>query len=207
MSKSHSTVSRRTFMKGLGLGAAGLGAAVATAPVFHDLDEVMQVGKSSMMVHPWYVKEVPKPTVEIDLNLRTQFGTNGETNIVGGMLGGNADYNSSPQLVADWNAQWKINLERDILKDGTPGNTCPGSDRRDITLHRAGLGAYTLTRPAGGFRYKTPDQIVAGLGKWNGTPEDNALMMRTVCQFFGYSWVGYVEPSNASASRYFSIVG
>jgi hypothetical protein len=35
MSKFHSTVSRRTFMKGLGLAGAGLGTAAATAPVFH----------------------------------------------------------------------------------------------------------------------------------------------------------------------------
>ncbi|GAI88797.1 unnamed protein product, partial [marine sediment metagenome] len=41
MSKYHSTVSRRDFMKALGLGAAGLGAAGAAAPVFHDLDEVI----------------------------------------------------------------------------------------------------------------------------------------------------------------------
>ena len=40
MSKFHSTVTRREFMKGLGLASAGLGAATDTAPVFHDLDEV-----------------------------------------------------------------------------------------------------------------------------------------------------------------------
>jgi histidinol-phosphate/aromatic aminotransferase/cobyric acid decarboxylase-like protein len=40
MGKFHSTVSRRTFMKGLGLAGAGIGAAAAAAPVFHDLDEV-----------------------------------------------------------------------------------------------------------------------------------------------------------------------
>ncbi len=38
MSKFHSTVSRRSFMKGLGLAGAGLGAASAAAPVFQDLD-------------------------------------------------------------------------------------------------------------------------------------------------------------------------
>ncbi len=38
MSKFHHTVTRRDFMKGLGLAGAGLGAAAATAPVFHDLD-------------------------------------------------------------------------------------------------------------------------------------------------------------------------
>ena len=40
MSKFHSTVTRRDFMKGLGLAGAGIGAAAAASPVFHDLDEV-----------------------------------------------------------------------------------------------------------------------------------------------------------------------
>jgi len=41
MSKFHSTITRRDFMKGLGLAGAGLGAAAATAPVFRDLDEIV----------------------------------------------------------------------------------------------------------------------------------------------------------------------
>jgi len=43
MSKFHSIVSRRQFMKGLGLTGAGIGAAALTAPMFHDLDEVSPV--------------------------------------------------------------------------------------------------------------------------------------------------------------------
>ncbi len=67
MSKFHSTVSRRDFMKGLGLAGAGLGAAAATAPVFHDLDELA----SSKTTHPlpWWVKEVDEPTVPIDWSI------------------------------------------------------------------------------------------------------------------------------------------
>ena len=41
MSTFHSQVSRRDFMKGLGLTGAGLGAAGMINPVFHDLDEVL----------------------------------------------------------------------------------------------------------------------------------------------------------------------
>ncbi|PKH45665.1 reductive dehalogenase, partial [Dehalococcoides mccartyi] len=40
MSKFHSTLSRRDFVKALGLSGAGLGLASAAAPAFHDLDEL-----------------------------------------------------------------------------------------------------------------------------------------------------------------------
>ena len=67
MSKFHTTVSRRDFMKGLGLAGAGLGAAAAAAPVFHDLDELAGASQGETK-HPWWVKklDLEKPTVEID---------------------------------------------------------------------------------------------------------------------------------------------
>jgi len=56
MSKFHSTISRRDFMKAIGFAGAGIGAAAATTPVFHDLDELSS-STSTHAHHPWYVKE------------------------------------------------------------------------------------------------------------------------------------------------------
>ena len=56
MQKFHSTVSRRDFMKFMGVTAAGLGAAGLVAPVFHDLDEMAASTKGTQR-RPWYVKE------------------------------------------------------------------------------------------------------------------------------------------------------
>jgi len=63
----HSTVSRKNFMKMIGFGAGMLGVATATghAESFKDLDDM----KSSPLAKrkmPFRVKEVDKPTVEID---------------------------------------------------------------------------------------------------------------------------------------------
>ena len=55
MSKQHSTVSRRDFMKGLGLAGAGLGAAAAATPVFKDLDQLAAT-------HPSYIRRLPRST-------------------------------------------------------------------------------------------------------------------------------------------------
>src|SRR5271157_1554246 len=71
MSKFHSIVSRREFMKGLGLTGAGLGAAATlTAPIYHDLDEMISSDQGQMK-RPWWVKsrELENPTVEIDWSI------------------------------------------------------------------------------------------------------------------------------------------
>ena len=71
MSKFHTTISRRDFMKALGLTGAGLGAAAATAPVIHDLDELAAAGESQHR-YPWWVKERDyfDTTVPIDWDLK-----------------------------------------------------------------------------------------------------------------------------------------
>ena len=71
----HSTVSRRDFMKMLGLGSVGVGAAaLGLSPVmpFADLDDMMSSEFSSRKL-PFWVKEVDKPTVEIDYDQIERF--------------------------------------------------------------------------------------------------------------------------------------
>jgi hypothetical protein len=70
--KYHSTVSRRDFLKILGLGGLGLGASAVAAPVIHDLDELMASPQADFK-RPGWVKEVDKPTVEIDWKMMQRF--------------------------------------------------------------------------------------------------------------------------------------
>lgn len=84
MAKFHSTLSRRDFMKAVGLGAVGIGAVAASAPVFHDLDEISSGGSSSWggssnvasiqggANFPWWIKKKDyyDPTTEVDWNMR-----------------------------------------------------------------------------------------------------------------------------------------
>ena len=64
----HSTVSRRDFMKMLGMGSVGAGAlAMGLSPnmPFADLDDMMSSEFSDRKL-PFWVKEVDEPTVEIN---------------------------------------------------------------------------------------------------------------------------------------------
>ncbi|GMW05178.1 MAG: reductive dehalogenase [Dehalococcoides mccartyi] len=77
MKTFHSTLSRRDFMKALGLAGAGIGTAAAAAPVFHDLDEVT-ASSGGVQKLPWWVKErdFKNPSVPIDWqNLPKMEGT------------------------------------------------------------------------------------------------------------------------------------
>ncbi|KSV18852.1 dehalogenase [Dehalococcoides mccartyi] len=66
MSQFHSTLSRRDFMKALGLAGAGVGAMSAATSVFHDVDELTAAG--TVQKQPWWVKDrdFKNPTVPID---------------------------------------------------------------------------------------------------------------------------------------------
>jgi epoxyqueuosine reductase len=185
MSKYHSTISRRDFMKALGLAGVGLGAAAATAPVLHDLDEVMSTERTSMQKQPWFIKEVDKPTIEIDLNLRTPF-TSGDNAISGTKkhmvdLGRGDEYDDATAAVAQ--------LRMDDWKAGN----VPGWLRQDYAL-ADGLRSFKefAAKPIEGHRHlKTPDDY--GVPRYEGTLEENGLVMRCAARGAGVSQVGYID--------------
>jgi hypothetical protein len=59
-------------MKGIGLAGAGLGAAAAASPIFHDLDDMVSAAPAYSKIHPWWVKEreLKDVTFEIDWNVK-----------------------------------------------------------------------------------------------------------------------------------------
>ena len=191
MSKFHSTVSRRDFMKGLGLAGAGLGAAAATAPVFHDLDEAI-ASPLAVHKHPWYVKEVAEPTVEIDWNImkpydaRTMtFNRTGQeifAKAVGVELGTGFRY-----LKPYAEAQQK--RQKEYADKGYPGYT-----QKDKAFS-GGTGAWgDFSNPGSnhGFLGKRGQPDV-GADKWSGTPEEASLMLRAAARYYGAAEISIVQ--------------
>ena len=189
MSKFHSTVSRRDFMKGLGFGAAGLGAAGAAVPVIHDLDELISAPQS-LRKRAWWIKEVDEPTVEIDWNLMARH--HGFHSAQSGAIlsryvqDGPAGYSA---IGAAGNA---------AITTGVQANK-PGLTLRDLALANASPGlAFKSARTdkfedsrVGIFGLRTPADY--GVPKWSGSPEENTRMMKAAMAFFGASDIGASE--------------
>lgn len=198
MSKFHSTVTRRDFMKGLGLAGAGLGAAAAASPVFHDLDEVSAQG-GARWNRGWWVKEVDKPTIDIDWNLVTRLGKNA----FAGERYNNSDHADAVNTRDNYNALIKTYItkhypdfdgdtSRDPYGDITKIGYQPKSVR-DISLNRSaregrssGIGHFYEPSAT-----KSPEEI--GMAKWQGTPEENLSTLRAAFRAYGAMDVGCFE--------------
>jgi reductive dehalogenase len=196
MSKFHSTVTRRDFMKALGLAGAGIGAAAASAPVFHDLDEFI-----SSPEHPkraWWVKEVDEPTMEVDWQTLQRFDHGGKS------------YLMNPVPL--------IPILKDKIKQYVLNNT-PGHTLRDHALlygssygvfgWGSGFGSSFVTQPKWAYEYNTPlmeDGSVApwsyqmsftpktlGVPSWEGTPEENLKLCRSAVAYYGGGDAGATE--------------
>ncbi|AKG54217.1 reductive dehalogenase [Dehalogenimonas sp. WBC-2] len=194
MSTFHSTVSRRDFMKALGLSAAGLGAAAATAPVFHDLDE-LSTSSTASRKRPWYVKEreAHHPTVELDWDQIHRFDQRLQ-----------CQANSTNAKYAGAEEWAKIAVEATEFKKTTLGGK--GNTHRDMALSgsasrgiigtpysgRAGVsGKDTLKTFLPPDFVKTPEQM--GFPQWTGTPEEAAHMLRAAAIFYGAGQVGFAK--------------
>lgn len=246
MSNFHSSISRRDFMKGLGLaGAGGLGAAVLAnnnLPVeFKDLDDVLSAGKALEGDHankvnnePWWVKtrEHENPTCNIDWNLITRYsGWNNQGAYVLPENYLSPDYNDRRHTIVDsviegtqgkkridtlW-YQTGINWMKDnIDPDYYAGWQGFGDRKEDALIYAATAGSHniwnnplygsnryngsrpylslrTMTGLNGWHEFGYTDVKLQDYPKWQGTPEENLIMMRTATRYFGASSIGAIK--------------
>ena len=188
MSKFHTTVSRRNFMKGLGLAGAGIGAAAATAPVFRDIDEV---GTSSKAIHkePWYVKELEfeRPSNDVDWSAMAVWDSGPDPKYrfpTVGYTPRNAHDEEGYQYWVDGRARFT-----DTAKSGLVAGTA-GYTLRDHA-YRSGAGGFGPDTETLGPDVTTPED--RGVSKWTGTPEEATNMMRAVAHAYGSAKIGVLE--------------
>jgi len=190
MSKFHSIVSRREFMKGLGMAGAGIGVTSLVAPVFHDLDE-LAASESAGWKRSWWVKanlEHHHPTVEVDWNQMKRIDQRLTTQSV--------YVNAQYEGVAQWRSLTTQGAAITKEFNGKKGNTL-----RDLALN-AGAGFFMQPWPASpvytrstmlGPTAGVPTPDVRGLPKWTGTPEEGSRILRAAAVFYGAGQIGASE--------------
>ncbi|ADJ25599.1 reductive dehalogenase [Dehalogenimonas lykanthroporepellens BL-DC-9] len=191
MSKFHSTVSRRDFMKVLGLSGVGAGVATAAMPVFHDIDEMLST-EESRYPNPWWVKEreLFDPTVPIDWDLKwridgrdSRIYTDPESKWYF-----NAYSHEQAKIYADYAEKEDPNFKwgdprRMALEAG-----CSFGQFGNLVLNS---GTYALHSYLGHPASRSPE--IDGYAKWEGTPEENLKLLRGAVRFFGGDDVGVME--------------
>ncbi|PVV82619.1 reductive dehalogenase [Dehalogenimonas alkenigignens] len=180
MSKFHSTVSRREFMKGLGLTSAGVGGAAVLSPTFNDLDDMASSNESVSAKRAWWVKQVDEPTAEIDWDIMKRYDARFTTH--------------SDAVLARYVGAEKL---ASIVAEGAQGRqeailaNDPGYQLRDWALYESAASAYATMSWDGIKKVKTPEQ--RGVPKWTGTPEENTRIFRAALVFLGATDVGINE--------------
>lgn len=200
--KEHSTVGRRDFMKKLGVGAgavglgfAGLNAAVIGTDGFKDLDEMMTSPLAEREL-PFWVKEVDEPTVKIDWDNMEIF--HGPENT----LFNPASWENPQDYYDIYNrniASTKKNVQENVpglsLKDRALADAnCWGwGGRSGADLAPPWTGADVKANPKWEHptMFYTPEDY--GVEKHQGTPEENSKMLRSAGRIMGASDMGFVK--------------
>ena len=194
MSKFHSTVSRRDFMKGLGLAGAGLGAAAATAPVFSDLD-ALAGSSGANYKEPWYVKEkeLKTATAEVDWSIMEKWGWGPDTKYNFPNCG-YAPRNAEEEANYDYFNEGRRVRNSEIARKGLEQGVA-GFALRDVAL-RAAAGAHRINEAQysadGTYSWVGPN-VTLTVPKYTGTPEDNTNMLRAAAHFLGSPKIGIIE--------------
>jgi len=188
MSKFHSTISRREFMKGLGLTAAGAGAITAAVPLIRDLDEYAAKDEQQFQRLPWYVKsrDIMDPTVPIDWDHKWRVD------------GRHARDYRDPD--SDWYFD-AYSIEQCHIYHDYAMNEDPNFDwsdpRRQALDAASGSFSSSVYAAIPGNSFLgleatwTPE--IAGYPKWNGTAEENMKLLRGFVRWCGGDDIGVAE--------------
>ena len=184
----HSTVSRRDFMKMLGLGSVGAGAAaLGLSPVmpFADLDDMMSSEFSSRKL-PFWIKEVDKPTVEIDYDQIERFPNVYKTLFLPEPYGGMEKFGARVQRHIGGTA--KQILDGTVTIQDFALADCGAYE--DVTSTVPWLGTDMPHNPNAMLVYGPED---LGVPRYSGTPEESSQMLRVAARIFGAFDVGFVK--------------
>ena len=185
MSNYHSTMSRRNFMKGLGLAGFGAGALAIGTPGYGDLDEFLAATADDHK-RSWWIEQVDKPTIDIDWSMMERFDATKIPQV------SYAKYVGA-EKAAEQGAQVKQERIKGIL-DNKSGYTL-----RDYALFDAAAYGWKFGYSHGFLGDNTatpygmggPEQL--GVPIWEASPEESAKVIRKAFRFLGAGTISIIE--------------
>jgi len=193
--KYHSTMSSIDYMKSLGLRED------SGDTDFHDLDEVMASSIAERKLPRW-VKEVDKPTVEIDWTrmkrfdgTKTMFNQSAVAEALGAEEG---EHLAKLRGLPGWARNVRKNKAGTSLKDvallsGAMLNMFHNRPPQPLSLESSFLGPRS---------YFSPEDL--GVPRWKGTPEEATRIVRAAAKFYGASTVGVTEVDEKTRKLFYA---
>ncbi len=174
-------LTRREFLKDVGLLGAAIGAGSSLAPM--EAFGENWSDKAGLVERPFWVKETDWPTMEIDWKVMQRYN---EQNTC---RSGFAKYVSKDELKRLGDLQ-TANMAK-FVKAGKPGYTLRDMALYDSINKRIGGPGAVKTSFLGPKDVPTPQE--RGVPRWEGKPEENSEMIRAALRAFGAATVGFVE--------------
>ena len=193
MDEEKQGISRRDFLKTAGMAGVAVGVAGTTGltAVGDRLGAPMSGG---VYRRPWWVRQVDEPTTGVDWDRIKRFNAADDTLAHSG-LGRCASEQENERL----QNLYEANQQRRAA-NGEPGYTL-----KDSAL----LNALHSTRNAMPRTFLGPQQAPRpedmGLERWQGTPHENAAMLKVAMRQMGASTVGIVELNERTRKLIYSV--
>ena len=205
----HSTVGNKARMKAMGLdygsGSAD-GREQDQANGFADLDDAM-ASKSAEWKRPWWIKEVDKPTMDIDWAVTERFDQTQIQQMAWRKYVGDEKADELIKRRGEKYKQWMLeNRDGYTLRDraldmatrnsGSAPVTFHGSWHKKQMAHADETAELRKKRIEKNLTLNLPPVMTheeMGVPRWEGTPQEHARMIRAALRLFGADQVGYVE--------------
>ena len=184
--------SRREFLKTLGIAGATVGVA-GTVGLTAAGDSLGASMSGGVYKRPWWVKQVEQPTTGIDWSQIERFDAT--NTLLGNGLTRYATNEENNRLI-----QVREDREHQRIIDNTPGYTMKDSALRNAfhyvrdAMPRSFVGPQTTPRPQD-----------LGLDRWEGTPEENAALIKVAMQQMGAALVGIVRLDENTRKLIYSV--
>lgn len=193
MDDENNAVSRRNFLKGLGMTGLTMGVAgtVGLTAAGESLGATMSGG---MHRRPWWVRQIDEPTLGINWDVIQRVNAATDT-LLGEGLGRFASQEENARLQAVREA----NERRRMI------NAEPGFTLKDNALHQAFNGSRSVLHRSflGSQRAPRPEDLQ--VPRWEGTPEENARMLKVAMQQMGAATVGIVHLDDRTRKLIYSV--